>query len=226
MSGIKRKVGPESGITMIELVVVVAVIAVIAALAIPNLIRMQRNARLNGDAHNLAEALSIAKMRGAANFTESRIFLFTGTDKLQYFRVDVWNKTANGTGSAGCWVPDAVVNPATNGNDCIVNSSYKGSENFLSTGVSAGYGSLSTSPDTTVTFGQASQCKQGQTTPTTGGSTISNTSCIQFNSRGFPTAGAAFYITDGSRVYAVVGNSMGLIHSYVSAASTATWKAY
>src|SRR5262249_41499715 len=109
----KAKAGPETGITMIELLIVIAVMAVIAALAIPNLIRMQKDARLNGDAHNVAEVLSIAKMRAAANFTESRVFLFTGTDKTQYFRVDVWNKTANGTSSAGCWVPDAVVNPST-----------------------------------------------------------------------------------------------------------------
>ena len=231
MSGIRENVrrerGRERGITMIELLVVIAVISVVAALAIPNLVRLQRNARLNGDAHNLAEVLSIAKMRAAANFTESRVFLFTGTDKLQYFRVDVWSKTANGTGSAGCWVPDAVVNPSTNGSDCIGNSSYKGGEDFLSTGVSAGYGSLSTSPDTTVTFAQATACKQGQSGPTaTDGSTISDTSCIQFNSRGFPTASGGFYVTDGTRVYGIIANSMGSIHSYVSGASTATWKAY
>lgn len=222
--------GANAGFSMLELLIVIAVMAIVAAMAIPSWQRMQKNARLTGDGHNLASTLSVAKMRAAADFTQSRLFFFTGTDKKQYFRVDVWNKTANG-GTAGCWVPDAVTNPATNGNDCIANTSYKGSENYLSTGVSAGYGSLSTSPFTSLTMGQASACKQGGTTPTSG-TDMSNTSCILFNSRGFPTtsagvtSAAGIYITDGTRVYGITTNAMGLVHSYVTPASSANWYAY
>jgi prepilin-type N-terminal cleavage/methylation domain-containing protein len=211
-----------AGFSLLEVLVVIAVMSVVAAMAIPTWLRMQKNARLNGDAHNISSTLSVAKMRAAANFTESRVFFFRGTDKTQYFRIDVWNKTAN-TGGTGCWVPDAVANPGPS--DCISDSSYKRSETFLSTGVSAGYGSVSASPDTTVTLGQAASCWTGQTTPTstTGATAISNTSCIQFNSRGFPTASGAFYVTDGTRVFSAMTNSMGFIHTYVTTDNGSTW---
>ena len=213
----------ESGFSLIELLVVLAVIAVIAAMVIPTWQRIQKNARLNGDGHNLSSTISVAKMRAAADFTESRVFLFTGTDKTQYFRIDVWNKAAKG--GAGCWVPDAVTNPGTGNTYCITNSAFQGSETFLSTGVNAGYGSVSASPDANVAFGQASSCLQGQSSPTSTGTSITNTACIQFNSRGFPITGAAFYITDGTRVYAAMTNAMGLVHTYVTADSGRSWAA-
>lgn len=220
--GSRKPIHEERGFSLLEVLVVLAVMSVIAAMAIPSWQRMQKNARLSGDAHNIAESLSIAKMRAAADFTESRLFMFTGTDKKQYFRVDVWNKTAN-TGGTGCWVPDSIASPTST--NCITNSAYKGSETYLSTGVSAGYGSVSSSPDSTVTFGQAVNCVQGQTTPTGTGTNISNTACIQFNSRGFPITGAAFYITDGTRVFGLMTNAMGLIHTYGTADNGATWRA-
>lgn len=219
---LRNRVNSQSGFSLLELLIVLAVMSVIAAMAIPTWQRIQKNARLSGDAHNIAESLSMAKMRAAADFTESRVFLFTGTDKTQYFRVDVWNKTAN-TGGTGCWVPDSVSNPSSS--DCITNSAFKGSETYLSTGVSAGFGSVSSSPDSTVTFGQAGNCKQGQTTPTGSGTAISNTACIQFNSRGFPIGGAGFYVTNGTKVFAMMTNAMGLIHTYGTTDNGASWKA-
>lgn len=165
-------------------------------------------------------------MRAAAYFTESRVFFFTGTDKTQYFRIDVWNKAANS--GAGCWVPDDVNNPGTGTTYCITNSSLKGSETFLSNGVSAGFSSLTTAQDLTTATQGPTACRQGQSTPSAmDGSTISNTFCIQFNSRGFPTAAGTFYITDGTRVYEVAANAMGLIKTYLSSsATTASWTAY
>ena len=211
----------SAGFSMLELLIVIAVMAIAAAMAIPTWQRMQKNARLNGDAHSMSETLSVAKLRAAANFTESRLFFFTGTDQLQYFRIDVWNKTL---GANGCWVPDGKANPTST--DCITTAAKTNTETFLSQGVSAGYGSLSTSPVASLALAQASGCLQGGTGPTTGGTAITNTSCIQFNSRGFPTSAAGVYITDGTRVYGITTNAMGLIHSYVTVASSATWKAY
>ena len=197
----------------------VLILGVLAAMAIPMWQQMQKNARLNGDAHNLSEALSLAKLRAGASFTESRVFFYTGTG-TQYFRVDVWNRTLNS--GVGCWVADAATSPA-----CITSSATTSYETNLSTGVSAGFGSLSTVPSNFVTtVAQAPSCMQGGTGPTTGGSTISGTSCVIFNSRGFPNASGGFYITDGSRVYAIVTNTMGLMHSYLSDASSANWTAY
>lgn len=226
MSGAKQKIRrrTDSGFSLIEVLVVIVILGVVAAMAVPMWQRMQKNARLNGDAHNIGEALSIAKMRAGAAFTYSRVFLFTGTDKTQYFRVDTWNTTANG--GVGCWVPDGIPNPGTGTTNCITTSATTRYETNLSTGVSAGFGSVTSVPSSFVTtVAQANPCMGGGTSALTG-SQIANTSCIVFNSRGFPTASGGFYITDGARVYGMVSNSMGLMHSYVTSDNGQNWKAY
>jgi len=220
-SQIRKLRQAEAGFSLIEVLVVIAVLAIVAGMAIPTWQRMQKNARLNGDAHNIGEALSIAKMRAGAAFTYSRVFMFTGTDKTQYFRVDTWNSSI---GTNGCWLPDGLPNP-TSGN-CITTSATTGYETNLSIGVSAGFGSISTVPSTFVTsVAQADGCWGGGTTALNG-SQISDTACVVFNSRGFPTASGGFYLTDGTRVYGMVTNTMGLMHSYVTSASTASWTIY
>lgn len=220
----KRKTNEQRGFSVIELMVVVLILGIVAAMAIPTWQRMQRNARLNGDAHNISEALSVAKLRAGAGFTYSRVFLFTGTDKTQYFRVDDWNSAANG--GVGCWVPDGVTNPGTGSGKCITTSATTGYETNLSTGVSAGFGSISTVPSNFVTtVAQAAGCWQGGALATNG-SQISNTACIVFNSRGFPVRADGFYLTDSTRVYGIVTNSIGLMHAYVTPAASASWKAY
>jgi len=212
---------PQRGISLIELLVVLLILGVVAAMAIPGWQRIQRNARLNGDAHNIAESLAVAKMRAGANFTYSRVFLFTDTSNKQYFRIDTWNSSI---GTNGCWVPDGLPGPGTG--NCITSSAASGYENNLSTGVSAGFGSLSTVPSNFVTsVAQADPCWKAGTTPMSG-SQIANTSCIVFNSRGFPTSAGGFYITDGNRVFAIVSNSMGLMHTYVTQAASASWSTY
>jgi prepilin-type N-terminal cleavage/methylation domain-containing protein len=213
-SGQHRKVR-VGGFSLLELLVVILILGILAAMAIPGWQRMQKNARLNGDAHSIGSTLSVAKMRAAANFTESRVFIYTGATN-PYFRIDVWNKTSN------CWVPDGL-----SAVGCITSTGTTHTETYLSPGVRAGYANVSTAPsNSTTTLAQANPCKQGQTSPTaTDGSAISDTACIQFNSRGFPSSAAGFYITDDTRVYGMVTNAMGLIHTYVTDASGSSWYA-
>jgi prepilin-type N-terminal cleavage/methylation domain-containing protein len=204
----------EKGFSLLELLVVILILGVLAAMAIPSWQRIQKNARLSGDAHGLTEALSIAKMRAASDFTESRVFFYMGSGP--YFRVDVWNKTKN------CWVSDGDTTST-----CITSSATTNTnETALSTGVSTGSGSVSAAlPDGTA-MPTATACKQGQSSITaTDGSSISSTACIQFNSRGFPVPSsyAGLYITDGTRVFGSITNAMGLVHTYEIDASGSTW---
>ena len=210
---VQHKKPAEAGFSLLELLVVILILGVLAAMAIPGWQRMQRNARLSGDGHSLAETVSVAKMRAAADFTESRVFFYTGTPN-PYFRIDVWNKASN------CWVPDGL-----SATGCITSTATTNTEKYLSLGVSSGPGSVTVALPDGAAIAQANPCKQGGTTPT-GGTNMSDTSCIQFNSRGFPTSAAAFYITDGTRVYGAATNAMGLIHTYVIDASGSTaWHA-
>ena len=93
-------------------------------------------------------------------------------------------------------------------------------------GVSFGYGSIATPPsDTQSAIGQSPAC-----TNNTGG-TISNTSCIVFNSRGIPidpatstpTGDSALYLTDGTTTYGITLSATPLIRLWATRAGAAEW---
>jgi type II secretory pathway pseudopilin PulG len=119
------------------------------------------------------------------------------------FHVEIWNKTG------ATWQVDGGVNP-------------------LATGNTFSFGSLTSPPTgTQSSIGLAPACQA-----LAGGTgTISNTSCIVFNSRGIPvdstgapTANDALYVTDGNTVYAMTVSATGLLQLWSSSSNAASWR--
>jgi len=120
----------------------------------------------------------------------------------QSYHIETWNKTA------GSWQTEGVVIPLSSGNTFA-------------------FGSLSSPPSgTQSTIGLAPQCQNVDGSA----GTISNTSCIVFNSRGIPvdstgapTANDAFYITDGSTCYSGTISATGLFQLWRTDVGAAHW---
>lgn len=213
----------ERGFTLIELMVVVTMSLVIAGFAIPTYLRMQQSLRSGGDIRSLAGLIAEAKLRAAADFTHARVY---GDLSANSYRLEVWNKAGNG--GAGCWQTDGdVANPCTVGGQSPVQN--------LSTGVSFSLGNMSSPPANTQTsIGQAPICYTGAAGQPGNTTTIPNTACVEFNSRGVPSdptgngkadANGAFYVSDGSSVYGVTVLASGSIQSwYTPNTQTGTWQ--
>lgn len=202
------------GFTLLEVTIVVIVVGCVMAIALPSMSQMMQNFRTLGDARNLQDVVMETKMHAASNFTHARAYFDLNA---KTYRIDTWVSSSScGAGSPppSCWQAQ------------FTNRTFN-----LSTGVSAGYGAVSSPPSNTqATIGQAPACN---TLTTDGGTTtVSNTSCIEFNSRGIPIdsnnspyGNDAFYITDGTNTYAITVSSTGQVLMFQTAAvSQASWK--
>lgn len=210
------------GFSTLELLLVMVVTLVIAALAIPEFDQVRRTLRLSGDARDLNGAINQAKMQAAANFTETRVYIDLGANSPNpnvpnIFHVDIWNKAGNG--GTGCWQVVGDLN-----NPCFV-AGVPGAQGvspvqYLSPGVSFGFGGLGAPPPNTQPSGIA-QGTQGERCAPVNGKRVGQqptTACIQFNSRGIPidittgvpTGNDAVYITDNTQAYGVTVAATGL----------------
>jgi len=152
----------NTGFSVLELLIVLAIGLVIAVLAIPSLTETLALYRVSADAKLLGQDLMVAKMRAGTNFTKERLNANTAANTYQLEQYDKTGLT---------WDPD-------------------GETKYLSSGVSFGFGSIST--------------------PAGSQSSIAQSAVVTFNSRGIPVNGSnqatpedALYIRNATGYYAV-----------------------
>lgn len=199
--------------------VVVAITITIVGFGVPVFSNMEQSLWTAGDSRSLAAMIAEAKLRAAANFTHARVYAnLTG----RTYRLELWNKSGNG--GAGCWQTDGDSNACTVATSPVIG---------LSRNVSFGYGSVGAAPtNTEPSLGQAPLCYAGYAGQSTNTTSVANTACIEFNSRGVPSdpapggssgasggipdATGALYLTDGGAVYGITVIATGEIQSWYS----------
>jgi Tfp pilus assembly protein FimT len=177
---------------------VVFIVIVLAAIGIPKLVTLLATLKTQGDARDLNGEIVLAKMRAASDYARVRVYADLSANT---FHIDVYKFGATG------WKTE-------------------GGTQYLASGVTFGYGSLTSPPSGVASLAQAPVCLGDDLT-----STVANTACIMFNSRGIPvdstwaaTPGDAIYITDGKSVSGVTVSIAGLTKLWRSPASTASWQ--
>jgi len=206
----------QAGFSTLELLVVVAMSLIITAIAVPSYRNTVAYLRAAGDVRALNGLVAQAKMRAAASFTHVRVYAdLTGNS----YDFQVWYKAGT------CWVAESDRNiPPT----CLPTGKLSTAALNLSQGDTFGLGThIAVGPTLgQTTAAQADPCLDN------GGSAISNTACIVFNSRGIPIASDnspiakdALYLTNGVVVNGVTVSATGSIQSWTTPASSANWHA-
>jgi prepilin-type N-terminal cleavage/methylation domain-containing protein len=170
------------GFSFLELVVVVGVIGVLVAIAVPRLGNFRGD-----DTHALSNALSLAKLRAASNFSQSRVYVDIAARR---HHIDSWRKPPGVPG----WV--AVTGPTllASGNA------------FLFAPVNA------PPPDSQPAIGQAPPCRDDANVVIAGTAcVVFNSRGIPVDTTNAPTNADAFYLSDGNIVGAVTVSATGLI---------------
>jgi len=172
---------------------VVGISTVVAAIAVPMMKNTIGDFKLSGDARGLSNAVSLAKLRAASDFSQSRLFvdLNAGT-----FHVETWSKTA----APPDWVTE-------------------GGITALSPGDTFGFNVVAAAPpNTQAPFGQAPACVNNAGVAI--GNTaciLFNSRGIPVAQAGAPpavgapTGNDAIYLTDNTAVFGVTISATGLI---------------
>jgi prepilin-type N-terminal cleavage/methylation domain-containing protein len=203
----------QEGFSVLELLVVLAISVILSTVAAINYTNVANYLRIAGDLRNLNGLVGQAKISAASGFTQARTYADLAKNT---YHLEIWNKAGNG--GAGCW--QTVGDTA---NACTVAAS---PVQNLSQGVVFGFDQISSAPpNTQATIAQAAQCNDN------GGTAITNTACIVFNSRGIPIknnvpdGSGAFYVNNGKAVFGLTTALTGFVTTWTAPdlASGATW---
>ena len=81
----------RNGFSLLEVLMVVGISTVVAAIAVPMMKNTIGDFKLSGDARGLTNAVSLAKLRAASDFTSRAC---TSIATTRSYHVEVWSKTA------------------------------------------------------------------------------------------------------------------------------------
>ena len=189
----RKTCGGGSGFSLIEILMVVGITTVIAAIAVPMMKNTLGDFRLSGDARGLSNAVSLAKLRAASDFSQARLYADLNA---RTFRVETWSKTAV--------PPDWVT---------------EGGITALSLNDTFSFGVVGAAPlNTQTVIGQSSPClNRLGVAIATSACVLFNSRGIPVASAGpppavgAPTGDDALYITDNTAVYGITLSATGLI---------------
>jgi prepilin-type N-terminal cleavage/methylation domain-containing protein len=187
------------GYSLVEILLVVGLMGVVSAIAVPMMGNQMKSFRLSGDARSTANAVGLAKMRAAAIFGRTRVYIDL---TAKSFRLDIFDKTTS------TWVTET-------------------GATYLSQGVNFGFTPVGTAPPSTQgTIGQAPLCKTnaGVDIPLTA-CVMFNSRGLPIDSTGsLPPEIYAVYVTDGTAVFGVTISSTGMVRTWRTApVATPTW---
>ena len=171
----------DHGFSSVELMIVASLMLISTFVAIPSLKGILAAYRGSSATRNIGAQMHLARMRAGSNYTRTRLSLDAVTNTFQLSVYDN-DDPACTVATASCW-------------------KLEGGISSLGTGVSFGYGAISTPPP--------------------GLAAVAQSTGVYFNSRGMPVTSSgspvpdyAVYLNNDGRYYAVTVSVTGLVSTF------------